>query len=137
MAGIAFNMTGTAAGHAISFILSEEWHVPHGSACAFSLLEVFDWAAGNQDTERSLARISQHFHPEAADEKKLVILLREQIAALMQEMRIPHTFNQLGVELKQEDIASLFARCFNDPKMHNQIPPMHKADLYALLGSKL
>ncbi|MBI9096652.1 MAG: iron-containing alcohol dehydrogenase [Sphaerochaeta sp.] len=137
MAGIAFNMTGTAAGHAISFILSEEWHVPHGSACAFSLLEVFDWAAENQETKRSLARIAQHFHPGTTDEKNLVILLREQIATLMQEMQIPHTFKQLGVELKQEDIEALFSRCFSDPKMHNQMPPMHEDDLYTLLGSKL
>jgi len=137
MAGIAFNMTGTAAGHAISFILSEEWHVPHGSACAFSLLEVFDWAKENQENTSSLARIAKNFHPEATDEQELVAKLREQIAALMQEMQIPHTFKQLGVKLKQEDIESLFARSFSDPKMHNQLPPMHEEDLYALLSKKL
>lgn len=137
MAGIAFNMTGTAACHAISFILSEEWHVPHGLACAFSLLEVFDWAAGNQETKRSLARIAKPFHPGTTDENELVTKLREHIATLMQEMKIARTFRQLGVELKQEDIPSLFARSFTDPKMHNQAPPMHEADLYALLGSKL
>ncbi len=137
LAGVAFNMTGTAAGHAISFILSEEWHVPHGAACAFSLLEVFDWASEDQKNRSSLARIAKHFHPEATDEKKLVQMLREQIADLMQEMRIPHTFKQLGVELKQEDIEPLFARSFRDPKMHTQAPPMHEADLYALLASKL
>ncbi len=137
MAGIAFNMTGTAAGHAISFILSEEWHIPHGSACAFSLLEVFDWAVQAQENRRSLARIAKHFHPEATDEQNLVALLREQIASLMTEMKIPRTFKQLGVDLKQEDIKTLFARSFTDPKMHNQEPPMQEEDLYALLGTKL
>lgn len=137
MAGIAFNMTGTAAGHAISFILSEEWHVPHGSACAFSLLEVFDWAIQAQENRSSLARIAKHFHPKTTDEGALVSLLREQIASLMQEMHIPHTFKDLGVKLKQEDIKALFARSFSDPKMHNQIPVMHEADLYALLSNKL
>ena len=137
MAGIAFNMTGTAAGHAISFILSEEWHVPHGAACAFSLLEVFDWAIQAQENRSSLARIAKHFHPKTTDEGALVSLLREQIASLMQEMHIPHTFKDLGVELKQEDIKALFARSFSDPKMHNQIPVMHEADLYAMLGNKL
>jgi len=137
MAGIAFNMTGTAAGHAISFILSEEWHVPHGSACAFSLLEVFDWAAENQETKSSLARIAKPFHPGTTDTNELVTKLREHIATLMQEMHIPHTFKQLGVELKQQDIPSLFARSFSDPKMHNQMPPMHEADLYTLLGTKI
>ncbi|NBK21227.1 MAG: iron-containing alcohol dehydrogenase [Spirochaetia bacterium] len=137
MAGIAFNMTGTAACHAISFILSEEWHVPHGSACAFSLLEVFDWAAENQETKSSLARIAKPFHPGTTDENELVIKLRGQIETLMQEMKIAHTFRQLGVELKQEDIPALFARSFSDPKMHNQVPPMHESDLYALLSAKL
>ncbi len=137
MAGIAFNMTGTAAGHAISFILSEEWHVPHGSACAFSLLEVFDWAVKERENRTSLARIAQHFHPEETDEQVLAALLRDHISALMQEMKIPHTFRQLGVELKQKDIEALFARSFSDPKMHNQVPPMAEADLYCLLSNKL
>jgi len=137
MAGIAFNMTGTAAGHAISFILSEEWHVPHGSACAFSLLEVFDWAAQAQENRKSLAKIARHFHPNTKDEDTLVLLLRKQIAALMEEMHIPHTFTELGVELKQKDIQTLFSRTFSDPKMHNQMPVMHEADLYTILGTKL
>ena len=137
MAGIAFNMTGTAAGHAISFILSEEWHVPHGSACAFSLLEVFDWAIQAPENRSSLARIAKHFHPKTEDEATLISLLREQIAALMQEMHIPHTFKDLGVTLKQEDIKALFERSFSDPKMHNQVPVMHETDLYAMLGTKL
>ena len=137
MAGIAFNITGTAAGHAISFILSEQWHVPHGAACAFSLLEVFDWAKKTQENKSSLARISQHFHPQETDEQKLITLLRDQISALMQEMHIPHTFKDLGVKLEQEEIEVLFARSFSDPKMHNQMPPMHESDLYALLSTKL
>ncbi len=137
MAGIAFNMTGTAAGHAISFILSEQWHVPHGAACAFSLLEVFDWAKKDQENRSSLARISKHFHPQETDEHELTTLLRNQISALMQEMQIPCTFKQLGVELKPEDIPSLFDRAFTDPKMHNQVPPMHEPDLYAILNTKL
>lgn len=137
MAGIAFNMTGTASGHAISFILSEEWNVPHGSACAFSLLEVFDWAVRAPENRKSLARIARHFHPAQEDEKLLVDLLREQIASLMREMKIPHTFAELGVQLKIEEIQSLFERSFDDPKMHNQLPAMQEADLYAILESKL
>ncbi len=137
MAGIAFNMTGTAAGHAISFILSEQWHVPHGAACAFSLLEVFDWAKKDKENRSSLARIAQHFHPQETDEQKSVTLLRNQISALMQEMQIPCTFKQLGVELRPGDISSLFDRAFGDPKMHNQMPPMHESDLYAILRTKL
>lgn len=42
LAGIAFNKTGTAAIHALSFILSEEWHLSHGAACAFFTQNVYD-----------------------------------------------------------------------------------------------
>ncbi len=42
LAGIAFNKIGTAAIHALSFILSEEWHLSHGAACAFFTQNVYD-----------------------------------------------------------------------------------------------
>lgn len=137
MAGIAFNMTGTAAGHAISFILSEQWHVPHGLACAFTLLEVFDWASQNEETRSSLARIASHFYPEVSEQDRLVALLRDRIATLMKVMQIPTTFGALGVKLREEEIEPLFERCFSDPKMHNQLPPMQGPDLYSRLSSKL
>ncbi|MBP5161719.1 MAG: iron-containing alcohol dehydrogenase, partial [Spirochaetales bacterium] len=64
MAGMAFNLTGTAAGHALSFVLSETWHVPHGTACAFTLNGVFRLACENQTTRENLARVSRAFHPD-------------------------------------------------------------------------
>jgi alcohol dehydrogenase class IV len=137
LAGIAFNITGTAGGHAVSFILSEEWHVMHGSACAFTLCEMFDWACQDATTRESLARISAHFHPDLTDERKLVQSLRSDIASLMDEMQIPRTFGDLGVSITREEIGPMFERTFSDPKMHNQLPPMERRDLYALLDSKL
>ncbi len=137
MAGIAFSITGTAAGHAISFVLSEDWHVPHGMACAFTLLEVFDMAKDEPETGASLARIGRHFHPELKKQEELVDALRGQIAAHIQEMRIPRTFKELSVELSAEEIPRRFERSFSDPKMHNQKPEFSPDRLYAMLENKL
>ncbi|MBP5552090.1 MAG: iron-containing alcohol dehydrogenase, partial [Spirochaetales bacterium] len=63
MAGMAFNLTGTAAGHALSFVLSESWHVPHGTACAFTLNGVFRLSWEIEQTRKCLAEVAKPFHP--------------------------------------------------------------------------
>ncbi len=131
-AGIAFNITGTAAGHAISFVLSEDWHVPHGLACAFTLLEIFDWAVQDETNRTELACIGKHFHPSLSD-GQAVAALRDDIATLIQDLRIPTRFADIGVELT--DI-SIFDRCLDDPKLHNQKPPLSKDDLHRIIEAK-
>ncbi len=136
-AGIAFNMTGTAAGHAISFILSEEWHVPHGLACAFTLLEVYDWACTAESNKAELALISKHFHPNLETEESLVAQLRQDIKDLTEELQLPKSFSSIGVQLSLEQLDSLFARSFDDPKLHNQTPPLSTETLHTILEKKL
>lgn len=131
-AGIAFNLTGTAAGHAISFVLSEEWNVPHGMACAFTLLEVFDWAVTDSLVHSELALIGKHFHPEL-DETAAVSTLRDNLQALITELEIPSDFAAIGVTVTDP---SIFDRAMDDPKLHNQLPPLSKEALYALIGEK-
>lgn len=134
MAGVAFSTTGTASGHAISFVLSENWHIPHGAACAFTLLEVFDWASGDMTVAESLTRIGTHFFPNS---KNALSDLRTFIASLMDEMNIPRSFEALGVTISKEDIRKEFSRCMNDAKLFNQLPPLGEEDLYTLLEEKL
>ncbi|QQO09509.1 iron-containing alcohol dehydrogenase [Breznakiella homolactica] len=136
MAGTAFNITGTAAGHALSFILSEDWHVPHGAACAFTLLDVFDLALENADTAASLARISARFHPDSKNERELTAALRKMIAAMMRDMAMPENFRDLGVTISAGEIDSHFSRSFSDPKMLNQLPPASKETIYPFLEKK-
>lgn len=136
LAGAAFSMTGTAAGHALSFILSEDWHVPHGAACAFTLLDIFDYSKSTPQTKSSLARIEARFTPGEKDEDILVESLRKRIAGLLTSMQIPMRFPELGVEIKPQDIESHFSRSFEDPKMHNQMPPADPESIYRILKSK-
>lgn len=137
MAGIAFSITGTAAGHAISFILSEDWHIPHGMACAFTLLEIFDIARTDNGTKESLARISGHFHPELQETEELITALRSLIQNSMRRMEIPRNFQELSVTIGPTEIPNRFERAFSDPKMHNQLPEIPPERLYALLEKKL
>lgn len=136
LAGTAFSITGTAAGHALSFILSEDWHVPHGAACAFTLPDIFDLALGDGDTMASLARISGRFHPDTKDTRELVSRLRSMIVTMMKTMQIPGTFAELGVSLTPDQIDEHFSRSFDDPKMLNQVPPASKETIYPLLERK-
>lgn len=131
-AGIAFNITGTAAGHAISFVLSEDWHVPHGLACAFTLLEIFDRAAQDETNRTELARIGKHFHP-ALSTGQAIAALRGDIATLMQDLGIPTRFADIGVELRDP---SVFDRCLDDPKLLNQKPSLSREDLHRIIEAK-
>ena len=69
LAGLSFALPKTAACHACSYPLSEQYHLPHGEACAFTLdsfvrlnaderLEALARGAGLKDTEELAARIA-------------------------------------------------------------------------------
>ena len=62
--------------------------------------------------------------------------LRELIGTLMEEMKMPKTFDDLGVKLKVRDIDSHFCRAFSDPKMLNHLPLVTKENIYPILESK-
>jgi len=136
-AGIAFNLTGTAAGHAISFILSESWHIPHGLSCAFTMLEVFDWAVRDTQNREELAKLGKLMHPEQEKTDDLVFALKSDIASLLSHLEIPRTFKDLSLNLDRNTIRKEFSRVETDAKLHNQTPPLPMEDLYSLLEAKL
>ena len=133
MAGMAFNLTGTAAGHALSFVLSETWHVPHGTACAFTLNGVFALSCSNEETKKHLARVSKHFHPNLKNEDKLVDAIRTDVAELTVYLKQPQKFADLNISLTPDQIDENFSRSFDDPKMWNQLPVATKENIYPLL----
>ena len=68
LGGLSFALPKTAASHACSYPLSEDYHLPHGEACAFTLdslvkinaderLEYLCRAVGLKDTDELAARI--------------------------------------------------------------------------------
>ena len=137
LAGMAFNLTGTASGHALSFVLSESWHVPHGTACAFTLNGVFRLACEIEDTRKHLAEVAKPFHPELSGTDDLVAALQKDIEELTVYLRQPKSFNDLGIILGADQIDAEFARSFDDPKMWNQLPVATKENIYPLLEELL
>ncbi len=145
-AGVAFNQTGTAAIHALSFVLSEEWHLPHGLACAFFTEDVFDWNV--QDTvtraklaavQRQRATIGQAAIDNASDEA-VVSLLRSELLRLKKLAGLPCRFADIPAAAAQviDDarIAQLFDKIQDDFKLKNNIRPLDIAAVRHLVGAK-
>lgn len=135
MAGATFSTTGTAAGHAISFILSEDFHIPHGSACAFTLLDIYKMSNKLDSVKKPLVEIAKAFF-EDTDEDVLISKLYDKLDNMFKKMNLPTNFKELGVTISEDEIDSHFARSFDDPKMWNQIPKATKENIYPFLVEK-
>lgn len=141
-AGAAFSITGTAAIHALSFILSEEWHVPHGTACAFFAEDVFDYNvrdAGVRAKLAAAARTAFGAELEGADEAAAIVRLRAELVDLKRLTGLPSRFSDIGADaaaLTDARVAELFDKTQDDFKMKNNVPPMDAAAVRALAGAK-
>jgi alcohol dehydrogenase class IV len=136
MAGTAFTQTGTAAVHALSFILSEEWHVPHGVACAFTLEDVFRLNISDEKTRQKLAQVAKALFGKD-DEERLIAALLDRIIALKKKFGLPFTFRDLKIDLDESRIGELFDKSLDDPKMKNNIVPVDKEIIFELVKSKI
>ena len=132
MAGTAFSMTGTAAIHALSFILSEEWHVPHGVACAFTMEDVFRLNAGDEKTRQRLAQVAK-----ALFGKDDVAALLDRIIALKKKFGLPFTFKDLNIDFDINQIGKFFDKSLDDPKMKNNIIPVDREMVFELVKGKV
>jgi alcohol dehydrogenase class IV len=138
MAGTAFNMTGTAAVHALSFILSEEWHVPHGVACAFMLEDIFRLNIANAATKRRIAKVGEAlFGGNEVNDDNLTASLLDRIIALKRKFSLPFTFGDLNISLQVDRIGDLFRKSLDDPKMKNNIIDVDEAMIISLLTPKI
>lgn len=134
-AGISFNLTGTAAVHALSFILSEKWHIPHGVACAFSLEDVMQINMQDPETRKKLASVARKIGI-SGNETELVEGLLEYICKLKKKFQLPFTFSDLEINENLDELKLLFAESMNDPKMHNNIIPLQIKDISTLISNK-
>ena len=136
MAGIAFNITGTAAVHALSFILSEEWHIPHGVACAFTLEDVFKLNVKNETIKQKFVLIAKELFGEG-DDDQLINLFFNKIIELKKKLGLPCSFKDLNIELSEDKIGELFNKSLDDPKMKNNIIPIDKRIVFEIIKSKI
>ena len=117
LGGLSFALPKTAACHACSYPLSEDYHLPHGEACAFTLdsfvrlnaderLEALCRAVGLRGTEE----------------------LAQRIAALKELGGLRRRLSELG----EVDVEKLARDCAAHPLMNNNPVPMDEASLRAM-----
>lgn len=136
MAGISFSHTGTAMVHAISFILSEEWHVPHGTACSFTLEDALDFNLQDRRTSMLLAEIGRRIYGDG-EERTLISMFRQDMVSLKMKMGLPSVFGDLGIQVSRDDVPALFKRSMDDPKMKNNVIPVDFPSVCSIIKSKI
>lgn len=128
-AGMAFNLTQTAAAHACSYPLTQNFGIPHGEACAFTLAEFWRVNSAHPTEGERLQQFSKRLGFKDANE------LADQIDYIKKEMGLRTTLEEVGVtseNLLDELVANSFA-----PNMQNnpvQIVPENLKDLYKRLA---
>jgi len=146
-AGVAFNRTGTAAIHALSFIVSEEWHLSHGAACALFTEEIFDTNLADPAVRSKLVLLARQaldldelaFQDDAA----ALSALRDRLVALKQLMGLPCSFGDIPGFSSPEDAPATDALCArfdpsqNDPKLKNNMVALDIASVRELVRGKL
>lgn len=137
MAGIAFNMTGTAMVHAISFILSEQWHIPHGIACAFTIEDAIRLNSINPHTKRQLLTIAQSAYRLDGDDDTAIEQFVDKIVELKKKFNLAINFSDLGIEITEDAIDELFVKSLDDPKMSNNIIKVDLATIHRIIKSKI
>lgn len=144
LAGIAFNTTGTAAIHALSFIVSEEWHLSHGAACAFFAEDVFDVNSVHPKVRETLIPLGRRvFNLPAVSDEEVLRIFRQTLVDLKREMGLPSRFSDLpnfkGVKNLEEKevLVSLFDKTQEDVKLKNNIVPLSLEDVRKLVGKKV
>jgi alcohol dehydrogenase class IV len=136
MAGTAFSMTGTSAVHALSFILSEEWHVPHGTACAFTLEDIFKLNLRDEKAKQKLVKVAKTVFGEGNDDQLLELFL-DRIIELKKKFNLPCSFRDLNIELRENQIGELFNKSLDDPKMRNNSIAFDEKIVFDLIKNKL
>ena len=136
MAGIGFSMTGTAAVHALSFIFSEEWHIPHGVACAFTLEDVFRLNLQDETVRSKLVCIAHDLFGELSDDE-LISRVLDRIVNLKRKFGLPFTLKDLNIELREDQISGLFDKSLDDPKMKNNIVKVDERIIFELIKNKI
>ena len=120
LGGLSFALPKTAGCHACSYPLSENWHLPHGEACAFTL-DSFVRINADERLEELCRRAGLSGTAE----------LTERIRAFKQEASLKTRLSDLG----EVDIPALAKAAAVHPLMKNNPVPMDEAALREMFES--
>ena len=118
LGGLSFALPKTAASHACSYPLSEDYHLPHGEACAFTLdslvrinaderLEYLAKAVGLSGTEELAAKI-RAFKEMAGLRTKLSDLGEVDLDKLCRDCAAHPLMNNNPVKMTEEKLREMF-----------------------------
>ncbi|RYL92500.1 iron-containing alcohol dehydrogenase family protein [Sporolactobacillus sp. THM7-4] len=120
-AGLAFNLTQTAAAHACSYPLTQDYGIPHGEACAFTLPSFWRINSSVGPESERLNAFSRRLGFVDADD------LADRIDLMKQEMGLRTTLEEAGV-LTEDELDDLVSHCFA-PNIRNNPAEMTKEGL--------
>jgi len=123
-AGMAFNLTQTAAAHACSYPLTQDFDIPHGEACAFTLPSFWKLNSQSGPEAERLHAFSQRLGFKDAEE------LADRIDEMKREMGLRTTLEEVGVKT-EDDLNHLVANSFA-PNMTNNPVTITKESLKTL-----
>jgi alcohol dehydrogenase len=120
-AGIAISHTRTAICHSISYPLTLHFNIPHGYACAFTMLEVYDF---NKDAiKKDIDNI----------ESKLSLNIRKSIEEILTLFKVEDIFNEYMGDKKS--VLCLEKEMITKGRFENNIIPCPKADLVKIINN--
>ncbi|MCO7124323.1 iron-containing alcohol dehydrogenase family protein [Sporolactobacillus shoreicorticis] len=122
-AGLAFGITQTAAAHACSYPLTQDYRIPHGDACAFTLPSFWRLNSSEGTEVERLQAFSKRlgFKDSAA--------LADRMDAMKKEMQLHTTLEEAGVT--STDLDDLVGKSFA-PNMNNNPVEITKERLKTL-----
>ncbi|WP_445505474.1 iron-containing alcohol dehydrogenase family protein [Niallia sp. 03091] len=126
-AGMAFNLTQTAAAHACSYPLTQDFGVPHGEACAMTLPSFWKLNSQLENESERLNAFSQRLGFKNAE------ALADRIDEMKKAMGLKMTLEDAGVKT-EEDLDKLVENSFA-PNMLNNPVTMTKESLKELYSS--
>ena len=121
LGGLAFQLPKNAAVHACSFPLSNDYHLPHGVACALTLDRFIRYNAAALG-QRGLALARAAGFPD-------MYALADAVAAIKAASGLPTRLSQVGI--REEDLDGLVAASFH-PLMNNNPREVTAPELRAL-----
>lgn len=95
-AGLAFGMTSTAAAHACSYPLTQNYGIPHGEACAFTLPSFWRLNSANGPAAARLQAFSKRLGFKDADD------LADCIDRMKKEMNMRMTLEEVGIKTDEQ-----------------------------------
>ena len=117
LGGLSFALPKTAACHACSYPLSENYHLPHGEACAFTL--------------DSFVRLNADERLEALA-RKVGLSGTEELAERIRALKALGGLRTRLSELGEVDVDALAKACAAHPLMHNNPVKLGAAELKAM-----